>query len=339
MLSRRPVRCSVAFVAIALVSLSLVAVGADKKPAPPPTGVVVLDDSDPTYEGKESYEDNLSLLDGAAKVQARLSGLNVCETIGSPHRIAVDVARKRIWLAETVGRRLLQYDLKGKELLAIPDRQASALAVNPTNGHVWVCRSKGTIKDGSTDVLDQDGRRLATHDFRGFDIAYDGKSKAFWLVAQQLLKVSPEGVVLIRKDITNWCAVSVAVNQKTGTVWVVTRRHSGDLGKNELLGFNTIGDLLYKIPLADHMPFRVAVDHDTGTVWVTSFRKSVLRYSEKGEPEGTLEFAALTADVDRSNGNVWIVTAEDILNVDRKGKVVAKTAHKAKTTQAWISSY
>ena len=53
------------------------------------------------------------LLTARGEEADRVSGLNVCEEIGSPHRSAVDVARKRVWVSESVGYRLLCYDLGG----------------------------------------------------------------------------------------------------------------------------------------------------------------------------------------------------------------------------------
>src|SRR5262249_32057985 len=75
--------------------------------AKPSGGVIVLDDCDPEFKGKSAYEDNLTFLAASGKLRARVSGLNVCEEIGSPNRVAIDVKRKRVWVAETVGKRLL----------------------------------------------------------------------------------------------------------------------------------------------------------------------------------------------------------------------------------------
>src|SRR6516225_2376560 len=106
-----PLAWRVAPIAVAV----LVAATAGGKPAPrgKPGGIVVLDNCDPEYKGKETYEDNLSFLDAGGKLRSRVSGLNIAEEIGSPHRVAVDAERERVWVAEMVGNRLLQYDLAG----------------------------------------------------------------------------------------------------------------------------------------------------------------------------------------------------------------------------------
>ncbi len=87
---------------------------------PPTHGVIVLDNCDPLYHSRNTpYFDNLTFLSASGKVRKRVSGLNVCEEIGNPHRIAVDPKRNRVWLAETVGHRLIQYDLSGSFVRAV----------------------------------------------------------------------------------------------------------------------------------------------------------------------------------------------------------------------------
>jgi hypothetical protein len=149
-------------------------------PVPAPKGgVLVLDDCDPDFRGKDEYADNLSSIDGAGKVVFRVSGLNNCQSIGSNHMIAVDPKRGWVWVAENVGHRVRKYDRSGKELLVLRDVQASALAIDPENGDLWAVTTTGTIKGDKTVVFDAEGRQRASHAVSGFDIAYDAKSKAF----------------------------------------------------------------------------------------------------------------------------------------------------------------
>jgi hypothetical protein len=305
-----------------------------------PGGVLVLDDCDPEYQGKANYADNLSFYDSAGKLVARVTGLNGCEEIGSPHKIAIDASRKCVWLVENVGHRLLKYDLKGKQLLAVKDVSASALAVDPATGNVWVLRSSGRIGAGSTEVRDGKGRLLAQYTFYGWDIAYDAKGKSFWLAEQDLLKVSLAGEVVVRKrGVAAWCSSSLAVNQKTGAVWVATRRYSRGNGVNALLGFDNAGKQLHDIRLEAGAPFRVAVDSTSGKVWVAIFRGPVLGFTAQGKAEGEHKVKALTADVEPGTGNVWVVTGTEVLKLDKKSKVLARARHAGKTTQAWILGY
>jgi hypothetical protein len=327
------------FLAFGTAGMAATALSAAPLPAKP-TGVIVLDDCDPQYKDKDRYEDNLSFYDAAGKLLRRVSGLNNCEEISSPHKIAVDVARGRVWVTENVGHRLLQYDLSGREQLNLSDVKASALAVDPSTGNVWVARSTGRIGEGCLEVFSKEGRSLKTYESVGWDLAYDPKGKVFWLAGKDLVKVSLEGKVLFQKQITTWCAASLAVNPKTGAVWVANREHTpAVLGKNELLGFDNEGQLVHSIPLKNGSPFRVAVDPNDGTVWVTIMRGPVLRYTADGKADGGQKVTAIAADVDPHTGDVWVVTEEEVLRLNKKGETVARAKHEAKTTQSWIVCY
>jgi DNA-binding beta-propeller fold protein YncE len=305
----------------------------------PKGGVAVLDDCDPDYQGKDTYEDNLSIFDGSAKLVARITGLNVCEEIGSPHRVTVDASARRIWVAESVGHRLLQYDMAGKEVLSLPNVKASAIAVDPSTHHLWVATSTGRIGQGSIEVYDPRGKQVATNDAYGFDLAYDPKGKAFWSAGTDLVKLSPAGNVLIQKNITGWCSSSLAVDAKSGMVWVLTRKHPQAGGKDALLAFDTDGRERHAIELDQGPPFRVAVDPTDGVVWVTIWNKSLLIFTADGKLKDKHEFQALAVDVEVGTGNAWVATAEEVLKINRDGKVLSRAEHKARTTQAWIASF
>jgi sugar lactone lactonase YvrE len=321
----------------ALLSLS---VRVESAPAPGQGGFLVLDDCDPNYKGKDDYQDNLTCFDAAGRMLFRVSGLNNCQEIGTPHKIAVDTKRKKIWHTENVGHRLLQYDMTGKELLALSGVRASSLALDPASGNIWVARSSGTIHGDSVDVYDEDGKQIANYTPGGWDIAYDGKAKAFWLAGRSLIKTTLEGEVVFQKQVTAWCCSSIAVDQKTGTVWLTPRMHPQVPGSsNELLAFDNSGKELYSVGLGGQDPFRVAVDSSDGSVWVTMLRGSIVCYSAKGQLEEEIKIPGLAADVEAGTGNVWIATEEEVLKVDRKGKVLVKAKHKGKTSQAWVASF
>jgi hypothetical protein len=325
---------------LALASLAL-AGRAAAVPAPRPAGgglIAVLDDCDPDYSGKAVYNDNLSLFDTTGKLLARVSGLNICEEIGSPHRIAIDLPARRLWVSETVGHRLLQYDLAGKLLLSVPGVSASALAVDPATHNVWVARSPGRIDRGHTEVYSPAGRLLARHDPRGFDLVHDPKGKAFWLVAQDLVKVSPGGKVLVEvKGVADWCAVSLAVNPRSGAVWAASRKYPPGRGRDALLGFDNAGKRLADVDL-ESAPFRLALNPADGSVWVTLIARGLRRYSARGRLEAKVDLPVLTAEVDPRTGNVWAVTAAEVRLLARNGRLLKSFPHKARTSQAWIAS-
>lgn len=313
-------------------------------PAPLPrasrTGLLVLDDCDEQYIGKAGYEDNLTYFDATGKVVFRVSGFNNCQSIGSNHTIAADGVRGWIWAVEIVGERIRKFDRTGKELLTIPGIKASALAVDPETGNLWVITSKGTVKGEKTKVFDPKGKLLETHDVSGFDISYDKKGKAFWIAGPKLAKVSVDGKIAFSKDIAVWCSVSVAVHPTTGQAWVVARRHPQVAGsKNELLGFDNDGTPKHAIDLADNGPMHLSIDHRSGDVWVASSRKSVRRYSSEGKLQADHALEAISCQADRSSNDVWVVTPEKVIRMDPKGKVLHEGRHKSKTLVAWVDAF
>jgi len=55
---------------------------------PKPAGILVLDDCDDQYKGKDEYRDNLTFVDPEGKQTFRVSGFNNCQSIGSSRMIA-----------------------------------------------------------------------------------------------------------------------------------------------------------------------------------------------------------------------------------------------------------
>jgi hypothetical protein len=309
-------------------------------PAPAPRdGILVLDNCDPNYKDQVAYEDNLSSISSAGKLLFRVSGLNNCESIGSNHMVATDPKRGWVWIAENVGHRIHKYDRTGKELLVLDDMHTSALAVDPDTGDLWVLTTKGTIHGDQTVVFDAKGALRTAHKVSGYDIAYDRKSKSFWIAGPSLAKVH-KGEIVVNKPITTWCASSLAVDPTSGMVWVAVRRHP-QVGnsKNELLGFDNDGGLRRSIALGDRTPFHVSVDARDGSVWLTLLRRSVQRYTAEGMLDAEHELKALAAESDTRSGGVWVVTPEETVLLGRDGDAKFHVKHKRETSQAWIAGW
>lgn len=328
----------------ALAALGLAApvvphMSAAPAPASKNGSILVLDNCDPDFKGKAAYEDNLSSISSAGKLLFRVSGLNNCESIGSNHMIASDAKRGWVWICENVGHCIHKYDRAGKELLVLNDIQCHALAVDPDNGDLWVLTEKGKIYGDKTVVFDAQGNQKTVYNVSGFDIAYDRKSKSFWIAGRNLAKVQQSEVV-IHKQITTWCASSLAVHPTTGMVWVAVRRHEQvPNSRNELLGFDNDGDLRKTIALDDAMPFHVSIDGRDGAVWLTLWNHSVQRYTAEGKLEAEHELKAKAAESDARSGGVWVVTAEETVLLNRKGEDLFRVKHKGETSQAWIAGW
>jgi DNA-binding beta-propeller fold protein YncE len=303
-----------------------------------PTGILVLDDCDDQYRGKEVYEDNLTLLDSAGKQVFRVSGFNNCQSIGSSHMVATDPARKCIWVLENVAHRIRRFDLAGKETLAIPWVQGSAIAVDLETGNVWVLAGQA-IGQGRILVFDDQALEVARYDVSGYDIAYDPKGKAFWVAEKKLTKITAKGRVVFSADISTWCASSVDVDPRSGAAWVAVREHEQVAGSsNRLLKFDAVGKELVAIDLGRKMPFRVSVDSKDGSVWVAHLRKSVERFSADGKSLAEHAAEALAVQADPAGGNAWVVTPIEVQQMTPKGGVIKRVSHAGQTLQAWVAS-
>jgi DNA-binding beta-propeller fold protein YncE len=326
--------------AFAVPALSMALAAPAPKEPEKPTGILVLDNCDDQYQGKEEYKDNLTLLDSAGKQVFRVSGFNNCESIGSSRMIAPDPTRKCIWVIENVAHRIRRFDLAGKETLTIPGVSGSAIAVDPETGNVWALANEGQIGKGKTVVYDEKGKEVATFDISGWDIAYDRKAKAFWIAEKKLTKLTPaNGEVVWSVDISTWCASSVDVDPRSGAAWVAVREHPDVAGSaNRLLKFDADGKELVAIDLGKKGPFRVSVDPKDGNVWVAHFMKSVERFSADGKSQADHVVEALAVQVDPAGGDVWVVTPKEMQKMTPEGTLIKRVSHAGKTSQAWIAS-
>lgn len=265
----------VGFAVLALVAAVLLPMSrAQNDPRPNVTDegycILVFDDADPEFKGKDEYGDRLYLLDAEGNPRGIATGLNTTSRFGGSHALAVDEKRKTLWVAENVGG-LRYYDLATGELLhQLSDLKAEAVAVHPATGNAWVMISEGIIGKGHVQVVSPSGRKLVRHEIEGWDIAYSWYDDSFWIVGKNVHKVDTKGDIL--GEITGeipWTAVSVSVDEKTGNTWVVVRAHAQVIeSKPELWMVNRAAQITQRINLGDLDPFCVAVDSDRDTVWV-----------------------------------------------------------------------
>jgi DNA-binding beta-propeller fold protein YncE len=309
------------------------------KESPIPEGLLVLDNCDSQYEGKEGYTDNLTLLNSTGGRQFRISGFNNCESIGSSRMIAADMKRQSIWVIENVARRIRRFDLDGKETLSIDGVHGSAIAIDPPTGNLWSLQGEGAIGKGRTVVYDPAGNVIKSYNIPGWDIAYDTKAKAFWIVDRKLTKIdAATGAVAFSRQITPWCASSVDVDPNNGAAWVGIREHPDVRGSsNALLKFDEAGKEVAGIPLGTKSPFRVSVDPKNGGVWVAHLRTSIERFSAEAKSEVEHSVAALAVMADPAGSDVWVVTATSVVKLTAKGELKKKIDHAGETSQAWIA--
>ena len=264
--------------------------------------------------------------------------MNVCESVGCHHMIAVDAPRKCVWVSENVGDCIKKYDLDGKVATTFTVVGCGAIAVHPETGNIWaLVTTNGTITDGKTVVFDPQGRELMSYNAFGVDIAYSSKENAFWIVGKNLEKIfATDGFADLSQLVAAWCGVSVDVDQQSGAVWVAVREHPNVNGsKNELLKFDRDGKQIANISMGEKLPFQVSVDQRDGGVWVVNFQKSLERFSPEGRHLMGWPVPAVAVLADRS-GAVWAVTKTNIQKLNAKGEALLKIDLAGKTGQAWI---
>jgi DNA-binding beta-propeller fold protein YncE len=330
----------------ALAACALLGLLAGTTAAPVPretrkgSGILVFDDSDRVFSGKQAYEDNLTFLGTDGKVRFHVSGFNNCQTISGTRQVATDPARKSIWVVEVVDHRVLRFDLAGKEQVRIDAVKGSAVAVDPDTGNVWVGTGDGEIGGkGEILVFAPDGKKVAAHPVNAWDIVYDPKAKAFWAAEQTLTKLAAkDGKVLVRTKLSGWCATSLAPNPATGDVWVGIRDQRDRA--HELIRFDAAGEAKATVALAGACPWRVAADPKSGTVWTTVSSRGVRGYSPAGKLVDDLKVdGAIAVEIDPNGDGLWVVTRDDTRLLSFAGKELRKVDHKKPTDQAWIAVY
>jgi DNA-binding beta-propeller fold protein YncE len=224
-------------------------------------------------------------MDSKGQVEGAVTGLNISSTFGGVHVLAVDEQRRALWVVENVGRRLWHFDLaSGKLLQQTPLPGVTAAAIDPATGNVWCTISGGGIGKGNLQVISPAGKPVATYPIAGLDIAYSRQDRSFWVVSKDVSKVSLDGKVL--DQITGqipWCAVSVSVDQKTGSAWVVVRAHPQVVdSKDGLWIVDKNVKVQKRIDLEELAPSCVAVDSENGVAWV-GCGSTTLHFTTGGE--------------------------------------------------------
>lgn len=310
---------------------------AQQKVAFQPSGVVVLDNTDPWERGKVNSDNKLTLVDLQGKKLFRNSGLSVCESIGSSHAIATDPVRLSIWVIENVGHCIRRYDLSGKETLKIANVHGSSIAVDVETGNLWALVGPH-LNEGAVVIYNTRGEQIKTIDVTGWDIVYDRKAKAFWVADKELKKIdAATGKVFFSIMISQWTATTLDVDQTRGHAWVHVSEHTDIRGtKNRLLKFDERGAPLLGLDRGELWCNKIAVDSVTGSCWLRRGIEGIERLSAEGKSETVLKQPCLTLQVERQGSHLWLVTADEIQKTSPEGKVVKRMPLSGKTTMAWI---
>ncbi len=309
----------------------------EPKPAPE-VAVAVLDDCDPNFKEPGPHHDGIRLLAADGTELYVRQDLNNCETVGDNHGVVIDSKRQRVYFRELVAGRVTGIDFAGKTLFT-SSYATDAIAVDPKTGNLWCLSGGGTIYGEKLYLLDNEGGLIRTYPIAGFDIAYDPHDDAFWIVGKGISKIDRNGKALFQGPEAKWVYAAVAPNPHDGSVWVVERVHP-DVpdSANRLLLLDGKGGEVRRLELEGRGPFGVACDAETGTAWVVIYRKGILRVPVKGDPLPLLDFPAVSIAIGPSDGHVWIGTPNEVLRLDKEGKVLVRYALGGESGQSWLSA-
>jgi hypothetical protein len=295
--------------------------------------VAILDDADPAYNGKEHYNDLLTVRDSSGKVVWQKSNLSISQSVSGNHELAADPQRGTLWVTEAVGRRLINFSRDGAINWEKQDVHANAVAIDPKTGNGWVLTENGTIYGDALIVFGADGRKLHEWKLKGLDIAYSAHDDCFWLAGKRLQKVDREGNFLAESSVDfPWVATSVSVNEKDGSVWVAEGRHPNVTESRGRVWIFEPDGRTRKSFSVDVDNRCVVVDAPRGAAWVSG-RTGTYKVDLDGQVLTAIPVAGALC-VEGDTGYVWLASSEGAWRLDMDGKPVWGEA--TPKSQKWV---
>jgi len=299
-----------------------------------PPSVVVMDDSDSDFTEGRTHHDRLRLLGESGKEIQNLDDFNTCQSIGIAHTVVLDRDRGRIYAAESVADRVTALDRQGHKLWQVSEVPTGALAIDPKTGNLW-CTGGPTLDYGETVVLDPSGNEVATFPVTGNDIAYDPLTDGFWLAGNGTLKLNRQGKEVFHKSFEGWACVSVDVNPKDGSAWIIERSHP----QNRLWHLDAQGNVLRTWAIGTRDPMAIAYDSRNDIAWVVNDRSEVLRFRPNGQELPPLPIKAVAIAISPTTGQVWVNTTEETIRLDDAGQPAARSPFHASSLQSWLAAF
>lgn len=309
-----------------------------EKPLAATPGIVVLDNSDPEY-GSGKHYDGLRLLSPTGVELWSATGLHTGQHVGGSHEVVIDRGRRRIYVCESAGKRIVAFRIDGQKLWQVEQIEADAIALDEQTGNIWISGGP-MLNDGETIVLDPQGNEVAAYPFRAIDLAYDPHDDAFWLAGYETIKLSREGKVLFRKKVDGWCCGSVSVNPHDGSVWLAEREHPDvPRSKNRVWLLNADGSVRQVIDLGEFLLFSVVCIPQTGNAWVSGLGGGLRHVSAGGELGTSLSMTAYQVAVSPNTGDVWVSGEKEVVKLDAAGKTVVRVEFGKPSQQSWLAAF
>ena len=299
--------------------------------------VAILDDVDPSFSGKASYDDTLTIRDSTGKALWEKGGFNIAQDIGGSHAIAADFERRTLWVCESVGRRLLNYGVDGKLNFEKPDIRAMSIALDPKTGNLWASCGNGTIYGGNILVFNPQGEQISKWDIQANNLAYSAHDDCFWAVGKGLQKIDRQGrIVLTGNFEAPWVATSAAVNDVDGSVWITEGRHPNvKESRGRVWIFDSGGNLRRNFEV-DFDNRCVVVDTARRVAWIGTPTR-VVKTDLDGKVLAEAPVAASAIAIEPDTGYVWCASWNSgLFRIDADAKLIW-TDGAANLTQKWVA--
>jgi len=301
--------------------------------------VLVLSTVDASFAKNKPHDDHLRLLSASGSELWSHGGLTRTQAVGGAHCVAVDPARKRIYVCENLADRITAFNLGGQKLWQIDQVPADMLAIDEATGNLWTSGG-GRLNEGETVVFDPQGHEVLAIPYRALDIAYNPYDDAFWIAGYDMLKLNRKGDVLFKKHVDGWCYASVAPNPTNGTVWITEHDHPDIASsKNRLWQLNADGSVRRKIELDKYEISVVRCALKTGDAWIAAYGGKLRRVPVVGEPGPPLPIEAKSISISPTSGEIWVTTKEAVLRLDPLGKVLATSPFDKPSLQSWLQAF
>lgn len=301
--------------------------------------VCVLNNSDIAYRNKAIYEDTLSLYDNDGTLQWQQVGFNTCQDVGGSNQLVYSPFDRSLWVSENVSRKLMKVSqTDGSAILEFSAQPVNALACDPLTGNVWALLSDGTIFGSGLVVINKDGELVKQYPHKGNNITYSSHDDCFWLVGKNVQKISRQGELLNQwSEKIGWVAVSVAVDERDGSIWVAERAHSQTEGSQDRIWvLEPSGQVRTQVKLpTQKSPSSLALDTLHDAAWIGTYT-GLLKLDMAGNILVEIPLRATYVTIELDTGYVW-VSARDkgVHRLDREGRSVTVLPEAGKYNR-WI---
>lgn len=326
-------------------------------PDPALSRILILADCDEDFR-TPPFDDRVFAFDARGKAVPKVTGLNICETVGGPRMLAPSADGTSFVVCENVANHLSAYNTKTGQRIWRLDGEYTSATFAP-DGTVYAVISAGTIYGDQLVVINRSGEITNKSKLGGLDIVLDPERSVLWSVGADIKKCDLNLILLRNMIPIPWCAVSVDVNPD-GSIWVAEREHSQvSQSSNRLLKVAASGMWATKTFDLDFSPLCLRVDRSDGSVWVTgagsskSVTERVLqkiegrtgrlplgklrdvltrsrawtrthKYDSEGKLLCKIKHGGDTLDIDPGDGSIWIAGRQKIYHYSRDGKRISR---------------